>query len=137
MADVALVKARSRHYIGSALVSLLELSFENEFRKFDEKNVHRPQKIFVIEGCKRYDPINHVPALITRRDLKRAIRKSGVPLKDLKHHEPPYIDMHRAPSLVCLHGFHRIAAARAFLGPHEQWWVLDLYQADGMIEIVA
>ncbi|KAL9616021.1 MAG: hypothetical protein Q9160_009059 [Pyrenula sp. 1 TL-2023] len=136
MADIALVKAKSQHYLGSALVSLSDLSFENEFRKFDEKNVDRLLKIFAIEGCKRYDPMNHVPALITRRDLKRALRKSSIPLRHLKHHEPPYINLHRAPSLVCLHGFHRVAAAKAFLGPHEQWWILDLYQANGMIEIV-
>lgn len=132
MADTVNARSKSRCYLGSACIYLDHLSFEDPpVRDLDEKNVDRLFNIFKIEGCKRYERMNHVLVLIEHHDLKRTLRANNISSTQIKREDPPFIKLSDNFSLVCLHGRHRLAAAKLFLKPREQWWVVDVFRADG------
>lgn len=92
-------------------------------RQLDLKNVQRLLNIFELEGCLRMEPDNYVPALIPRALLPTVPKVAGG-LADWMI-EPPVFDP--PESLYCLHGRHRIEAARQYLSLTGKWWVVYLY----------
>ena len=126
---------RSRAYLGRAKILIHRLVFEAdkscEVRPLDGKNVSRLHRIFELEGCSRLDPDNHVPTLIKRKVLADALGNGGsldVSLGGCG--EPSLLEVEEP--LVCLHGRHRLAAAKQyFFQPEQKWWIVDLY-LDGM-----
>ena len=76
----------------------------------------------------RLEPENVVPALIKAPSLTQALAasnlESGALLKD---EEPPILKFPMDYLMTCLHGQHRIQAAREVLKAGDQWWTLDLY----------
>jgi len=71
-----------------------------------------------------------VPALISQQQLANAMRHSGVFTEQLLAGHLSGYSMLKVPTschLECLHGRHRIEAAREFLLPTDRWWTVDLY----------
>ena len=121
---------------GSAKIHLRHLQF-NELEQrmlrgdfhLDQKNVARLNKIFEIQDCLRLESDHHVPAMISEKLLQLSIRASGLSNGGelLDRRIPPTLQLPPTTSLQCLHGRHRIAAARNFLLPDDKWWIVNLY----------
>jgi hypothetical protein len=126
-----LAEDREENFRGTVCISLRRLRFEPEYsRDVDKKNVERLKRIFARQGCLRLSLTNHVPAIINERDLKAALQCSGRTLEDLLNSAqdaPPKLTLPPGYMLECLHGQHRILAARETLEPQEEWWAVDLY----------
>ncbi len=94
----------------------------------DPKNVQRLTQIFRLEGCLRLDLEHHVPAIISDDILAQSLYQSGVRSEDLRRRgSPPTLDLPEGFGVLCLHGKHRIAAAKNVLLPGNKWWTVDLY----------
>jgi hypothetical protein len=121
--DLQIFREKSRAFCGSVKIPLDKLRGEElpeNPRQFDEKNVARLLDIFNKDGCQRREPDNHVPVLIARSALPEGPLRVG---SDLQLFNPDH-------PLTCLHGRHRLEAARKFLSGNDRWWVADLY-SDG------
>ena len=125
----SLVAEKERVFCGSVKVPISKLTAENMMtnpRQLDPKNVARLRNIFLLEGCHRLDPQNHVPVLIDQATLDQALRKSDVTRISLKSFdEPKLLSLDR--EIVYLHGRHRLEAAKDVLKTDDKWWVVDVY----------
>ena len=116
---------------GTARVRLKTLHFPGDaLSVINRKNVKRLKKIFAIEGCLRWKTENHVPAIIGADDLEKAIQQSMTTSEQLLN--PPrgeYVELVFPADyrLECLHGRHRIQAAKESLWSENRWWTVDLY----------
>ncbi|KAL2047106.1 hypothetical protein N7G274_001125 [Stereocaulon virgatum] len=121
--DLQIFREKSRTFCGSVKIPLDKICHEelpNNPRQFNEKNVTTLLDFFRSEGCLRLDPEHYVPALISRSAVPRGLHPGG---------EPPRFNPEHP--VVCLHGRHRLEAARKFFTGHEnRWWVVDLYSRD-------
>lgn len=118
-------------YRGTARVRLENLYFEwNQPRELSRKNVDRLKEIFRIESIRRLEPRHHVPAAVDQSDLDAALRTSNVTAENLLNNpdnDPPVLKFPPLHRLTCLHGRHRIQAARETLDPTDAWWTVDFY----------
>ena len=120
---------KAKHFIGRAKVELKNLYFppRNRCEDVDERKKGRLLSIFALEGCLRNDPDHYIPALINQEILDTALHRSGLDLQDLNtKDEPPCLDFQDL-QINCLHGQHRIEAAKIFLSPFDEWWIIDFY----------
>ena len=122
---------RKGNFRGSAKINLKHLTFDDT-SYLDPKNIDRLEKNFELEGCLRLDLEHHIPAIINDSVLRESLQKSHIVNGDLlQQNLPPKLDLPPDENLRCLHGKHRIAAAKKFLYlPADKWWVVDLY-SDG------
>ena len=136
--DTSRFLAKQRHFNGSARIELNKLDFTasqdpSASSYLDPKNVARLARIFSLEGCLRLDLDHHVPALVSDAQLQQALIRSHVEAAALANHQsPPLLIFPESTILRCLHGKHRIAAARSILEPGDKWWTVDLY-SDGTL----
>ena len=127
---------KQSHFRGSAKITLQQLRFEGENvpggRALNYKNVDRLSTVFTSEGCLRLEPDHHIPVLIEQEKLDRALELSNVGQSDLLDFRrvPPTLSFDGLEPIFALHGRHRIEAARRFLDPFDQWWVVDLYSTE-------
>ena len=118
---------------GSAKIHLKHLKCENVAKEdqrlfLDPKNVARLVQIYKLEGCLRLDIEHHVPAIIKESELQKSLSISNVDGVDLlKRGSPPELEFSDDVTLICLHGRHRLEAAKEFLLPGDRWWIVDLY----------
>lgn len=126
------------HFAGCAKVQFKHLTFDlNESQPtsltIDAKNVERLIQIFKLEGCLRLDLAHHIPAIINAQTLRESLYRSQVPDSGLAARQnPPALFFSDNIHLLCLHGRHRIAAAKEILLPGNTWWTVDLY-LDGQL----
>lgn len=106
------------YFLGVAHVRIEHLDFESGVRDYDERNVARLRDIFKLEKCQRDDPKHHIPALASSAILGDAWRGSE---------KPAELTLPRGQKILCLHGKHRIIAAREVLTERNQWWTVRLY----------
>ena len=116
-----------RAFCGSIKCPIRRLRFESitvDPRQLDPRNVARLLEIFKLEGCRRLEPQNHVPALISPLVFNALVERvpGGLNPQD---QTPVLVDP--TSDLKCLHGRHRIEAAKKYLHPDEKWWIIDLY----------
>lgn len=122
---------------GSALVRFESLNWEeHKIRQHDPKNVLRLKKIFEKEGCRSLKVGNHIPAIVDQHHLDAAIENAKqnktwntgiLPSSYVTiDTENGYPELEFPGGINCLHGFHRIQAAKE-LRPAEKWWIVDLY----------
>jgi hypothetical protein len=74
--------------------------------------------------------MNRIPAIIEDTILQTGLEQLAIntdAFKALSNSNPPTLDLGRDVKLECLHGQHRILAAKEFLAPSKRWWVVDLY----------
>ncbi|KAK6380192.1 hypothetical protein LTS17_005381 [Exophiala oligosperma] len=95
--------------------------------------VPRLKEVFGIEGVRRLEPRHHVPAAVDQSDLDAALRTSNATAESLLNNldnDPPVLKFPQLHRLTCLHGRHRIQAARETLDPTDAWWTVDFYLKD-------
>ena len=110
-----------RHSKGYARVSINKLEFHSA-RDLDDKNVDRLLGIFRLRGCQRDDPANAVPAVVedqTLADISLALSQTGIGART--------VPLSGTVELQCLHGRHRISAARRFLPASDKWWTVKVF----------
>ncbi len=132
------VYLNQRHaFYGSIKCPMRRLRYESitvDPRQLDPKNVARLFGIFKLEGCRRFESQNHVPALISQTVLNGLLEQ--IPGGQLSLNPQDKTPLHVDPKhdLKCLHGRHRIEAAKKYLHPDDKWWIVDLY-ADGKVPL--
>ncbi|KAK3669647.1 hypothetical protein LTR78_010464 [Recurvomyces mirabilis] len=109
-------------FLCNAMINITQMDFEPGVRDFDEANVVRLLGIFKQEGCQRHDSATYVPAILVSGGLSR-LQHDGEALQDLRTQSPAF-------TVKCLHGKHRVLAAKRFLPSHDQWWPVTLYTPD-------
>ena len=128
--DRQVLVEKERAYVGKAKVALLDLVFDtsevNAARPLDHRNVARLVKVFQLEGCLRLEPEHHIPALIQKSTLDDSLHALDLNPALLTTYGEPFRLTVDKP-LLCLHGRHRLAAAKEHLSPEDKWWVVDLY----------
>jgi len=117
---------KQSHFRGSAKVSLNNLQFDELTRRLESKNVARLVRIFQYEGCLRLEREHHVPVIIDEVQLSYMCQQSGVEPGSLLTDALVILNCENI-TLRCLHGQHRIAAAKEFLEPGDKWWIVDIY----------
>ncbi len=75
----------------------------------------------------RLDNENFISAIITDDALRNAIVGSNLESQSLCQQDDGTIPFLRLASIDCLHGLHRVAAARSYLDENDQWWTVRLY----------
>ena len=134
--DEKFERERKLNYRGSARVSLNVLQFlVDDSQELDENNVERLKRIFQREGCRRQFVSNHILVAIDQASLDTALSLSRLspavlfaqPSNDTLVGDYPELQFPDGARLTCLHGRHRIQAAREFLSAHDKWWIADLY----------
>lgn len=121
---------KQRYFVGSAKIHLKHLNFgiESTNLTIDSKNVDRLIQVFKLEGCLRLDLEHHIPAVISEQTLHESLAYSRIDSTELhRRQNPPTLLLAENIYLPCLHGKHRIAAARTLLLPGNTWWTVDLY----------
>jgi hypothetical protein len=131
--DQVINREKKRTFCGSFTVSLDKLRPEDNIRtprQLSEAGVIALLGRYKAEGCLRREAENYVPALISSSDLpsnhfhahttSNAVGRQSDDLPVLCPDRP----------LVYLQGKHRLEAARRFLSPSEEWWIVNLY-SDG------
>lgn len=119
------------HTSSRAKIKISGLTFESGDitggRRLEPKNVTRLVKRLRQEGCLRRDPQRYIAAIISRDVLLSALHRSNRELVDLEAPgEPHFLDLGK-DTLQCLHGKHRIEAAKQCLDPFDDWWIINLY----------
>jgi len=135
--DLHLCTERNRAYKGRAKVQIRWLSFDDWVRgtrPLDPKNVARLVKIFNLEGCFRREPEHYVPALISPKALDVALTQANCNAGELFAVTEEPVSLELSNSLICLHGRHRLEAAKQYLDTEDKWWVVDLY-SDGLFSM--
>lgn len=124
---------RELKFKGTARISLDVLHFkQDQPRELNSKHVEYLKECFQKEGCRRLQLSRHIPAIIDQQCLDATMRKSGVSAHQLLNRpsETPDYPQLLFPGdfqLECLHGRHRIQAAKEVLSTWDKWWTVDLY----------
>ncbi|KAI9888420.1 MAG: hypothetical protein M1814_000482 [Vezdaea aestivalis] len=135
LSRAAQLRERQTHFRGTARLPLAALHFgENEegSRAVDPANISRLISIFKLEGCQRSEPEHRIPAIIQPADLTAALQASNLGVDAIRRCAPeaaPELVLPAECSLQCLHGKHRVYAARQWLAPWDLWWAVDLYSS--------
>ncbi|TVY13719.1 hypothetical protein LARI1_G009020, partial [Lachnellula arida] len=137
--ELRLEAERFVKYRGTARVRLEVLHFQwDELRETSRKNVERLKEVFRTDEIRRLEPRNHIPAVVNQSDLDNAIQASEISAETLLRNpdnDPPLLTFPAHHRLTCLHGRHRVQAARETLPPTDAWWTVDLYVADTNSEL--
>jgi hypothetical protein len=110
-----------RHCKGYARVNINNLEFHSA-RDLDDQNVDRLLGIFRLRGCQRDDPANAVPVVVedqTLADISSALSQNPIGART--------VPLSGTVKLQCLHGRHRISAARRFLPASDKWWTVKVF----------
>ena len=116
---------------GVARVKLSALNFESSMRQGhrppSEEVIELLQRKFKIAGCHRFDEQSYISAVVDDAALDDALSAVGLAKTELT--DPtrgiPHLSL---PPLQCLHGLHRVLAARRYLG-EDGWWTVRLYSS--------
>lgn len=133
LAENQLAREKKEYFQGCAKIPLRDLNFtHSSARELSEANVNRLLSSFELVGCQRIDAQYHVPAVMDLRLLRAALREAGATADDLRSDEPaqwPVLTLPAGVRIECLHGQHRVVAARKYLSKSDHWWVVDLYSS--------
>ena len=124
------VESKTLHLKGKARVRLSQLSFPNPIRPIDPKLVKVLKRNFKGEGCLQQDSIFSLPAIIDDNSLTLALEELDVSADRFKADSilsPAKFELPHNIQLACLHGQHRVAAAKQLLGSGNKWWLVDIY----------
>jgi hypothetical protein len=129
--------SRDKHakYRGSAQVSIEHLDFPHPCRHIDINVIGQLIRNFEGEGCIK--DTNRIPAIINDSILYAGLNKletSAESFKAISNSAPPRLHLERGVKVECLHGQHRVLAAKKFLDPSERWWIVDFYGSGQYIE---
>lgn len=111
------------------------LLFDSEVvpRQLDQNHVSHLVDVFTESnyGCDRTNDKNYIPAVISHGDLTTLLHNTHI---SERHLSLTLADATFRPEIVtnhllipCLHGKHRIAAAKQFCHPNDLWWTIELF----------
>lgn len=121
--DKILFEERKLKFLGSFSIRLDQLQFLNEVNR---KHVKELKRIFRRAGCRPLEERKAIAAVIDKETMAITLRNAGV-LSDIDY---PDLIFHQGYKLECMHGHHRIQAAREILLPGERdFWPVDLYSS--------
>jgi hypothetical protein len=119
---------------GSALVRFEYLKWTE---RPDQERVDHVGRIFKKEGCRPLEVGHHIPAIVDQRQLGAALdeaRRNGRWTADrlptsyaAVTTKTGYPELEFPSGIECLHGLHRIQAAKECREVTEEWWIVDLY----------
>jgi hypothetical protein len=133
--DIEFATLSSKRFIGTARADISSLEFIEGGRQIDNQIIERLISIFKDMTCRRLDPDNYIPVLITQVDLNRALRVSKVqqnalkiPASDGSYH---FLRTSKGQKLKCVYGKHRVKAAERYFGEGDRWWTITLFLTRG------
>lgn len=121
----------ARRLIGTARADISCLEFF-QGRQTDHHVVQTLLTVFSQAGCLRHDPDNYVPVLITKGNLRKALRASGLSQSALRNtaRETPlcFLKVAKNQMLSCAHGRQRKEAAKSFFAEQQdRWWIIKVF----------
>lgn len=123
----------SEFFKGFARVPLSALHFDHKLgrkthRSASTKNVQRLVKLFSKVGC-QHGAIEHaISATLGSDSLQEALEDCD--LETLPQDVSEGVDvlpLLQVTRLNCLHGLHRVLAAKEVLDGEDQWWIVKIY----------
>jgi hypothetical protein len=123
-------KDKAAKYLGTALVSIAHLTFPHPCRQIDRKVIEQLKRDFEGEGCLNEDISNGVPVMIDNETFHAGLEKLAMTAGDFKAASKTALlrfQLNYGTKLECLHGQHRVLAAKEFLSSARSWWSADLY----------
>jgi hypothetical protein len=131
MANAESPDGKSKCHLGRARIALSSLVTSSCHRQVSRSNIDRLKRIFEREGCLRADAENYVPCVIDAESLRTALSLSSLTAQQIRlsgeDSLPPPLLLPDQSMISCLHGQHRLLAAREYLEEDDQWWTVDLY----------
>lgn len=103
---------------GYARIPISNLRFDTG-REEDGNITSRLIKIFKSpRGCQNEDPANLI-SIVLEDDIDLQLSKAI--------HDAPLLDTRHVQAFTCLHGRHRVLAARKVLPARDRWWIAKVY----------
>ncbi|KIV81283.1 hypothetical protein PV11_03480 [Exophiala sideris] len=137
--DAKFETERRRQHRGTARISLDILKFQLEaHEQLNRENVERLKGIYRREGYRPQFINNRILVEIDETCFEAALTLSGVAATELltsQREAYPELRLPAGTEITCLHGKHRIQAAREFLSPRDKWWIADVYLANELPEL--
>ena len=128
--EVQLEVKKSRKYRSITRIRFQWLYFPwNELDEPDVENVERFKKT-IIQNCRQFDARNHILEIVSQSDLNNAIQIAESfteALFNSASNDYPELVFPPGFRLECLHGRHRILAAKEALHSLNKWWTVDFY----------
>ena len=114
---------------GAARVSIQHLEFPHPTRPIDRKAIRQLIREFDGEGCIREEASHRIPVVIDNSILQAALERLSLTAETFrsKADHPPFLKLGSGVKLECLHGQHRVLAAKEHLAASQLWWVVDIY----------
>ncbi|KAG0645121.1 hypothetical protein D0Z07_9209 [Hyphodiscus hymeniophilus] len=125
-------------YRGSAKVWISHLEFPHPSRQVDRRVIEQLKRDFDGEGCIKERANHRIPAVIDDSTLQVGLEKLSITAETFKvtsRDNPPNLRLKSGIKLECLHGQHRVLAAKEHLIPSLRWWIVDLYSTGQYLEI--
>lgn len=130
--DIAFNTFARGNNVGTVRIAISSLQFPKDSREIDDCIVDNLIRVFRKTRCRRYDPENHIVAVITNTALRRALTESGLKQSALAHpaKNGSFHLLHLPPGhkLQCLYGQHRTKAGEMFLPYNDRWWTVQLHE---------
>ena len=118
------VHAEIDHHLKDfARVKLNDIEFDTG-ADLDSRNVKRLTRVFKLQGCRREDPPNAIPVVVGTEFLAQ----QGLHPWTLRSYVSTQLPL-LSGKVICLHGKHRICAAREFLHASDQWWTVKIFDS--------
>ena len=113
------------HFRGYARVRLDDVEFDSG-RDLDSRNVRRLLGVFK-RSCERENPGNAISVVVRKEILANMLQQDlhREAIHSLSPEQLPYLKT----KVLCLHGKHRICAARRLLRHSERWWIAKIYDS--------
>ena len=111
-------------------MSIAHLDFPHPCRQINRKVIEQLKRDFEGEGCIKDEQSHRIPAIIEDSILQKGLQKleiSSETFKAVSNDDPPLLHLEQDIKLECLHGQHRVVAAKEFLPAPKRWWIVDLY----------
>ena len=113
------------HFQGYARVELDNIDFSSG-RDLEDQNVNRLIRVFELEGCKRESTANAISVLVEKNAIEEAHAQQCSSSAAIHSINPTQLPLLNA-KVLCLHGKHRIHAARKFLPCRDWWWTVKIF----------
>jgi len=130
-----MIMSEASYFRGYARVPLDALYFDHKIAKqkhraTSSKNVKRLLGLYRSLGCEKGSYENAVKARISEESLGEALEELGrVDLPRDPGQPGAELPLLNVARIHCLHGLHRILAAKKYLKEDEErWWVVQLYK---------
>jgi hypothetical protein len=94
----------------------------------DKRIIEQLKRYFEGQGCMSQS--NRIPAIIDDSTLEAGLEGLAINAESFKASSttaPPKLHFGDNVKLECLHGQHRVLAAKEFLAPRKRWWAVDFY----------